>query len=78
MSTAIVIPECPELLVREAWWLVWHRELGRGGRLTKVPYPSSHVPNDLTRCRAGRDLDFGQGDGNHRDRSSRGSDLPWR
>jgi hypothetical protein len=82
MSTAIVIPACPEPLVREAWRLIWHRELARGGSLTKVPYradqPSSHVPNDLTRRRAGRDLDFDKGDVNHRDRSSRGGGLPWR
>jgi hypothetical protein len=38
MSTTIVIPACLESLVREARWLVWRRERGRGGRLTKVPY----------------------------------------
>jgi hypothetical protein len=47
MSVAIVIPACLEPLTRERRWLVWRREPGRRGRLTKVPYradqPSSHA-----------------------------------
>ena len=35
---AIGIPTCLEPLVRETRWLVWRREQGHGGRLTKVPY----------------------------------------
>jgi Protein of unknown function (DUF3631) len=38
MSTTIVIPACLEPLMQESRWLVWRRERGRGGRLTKVPY----------------------------------------
>lgn len=38
MPAAIVIPACLEPLVRERRWLVWRKEAGRGGRLTKVPY----------------------------------------
>ena len=38
MPTAIVIPACLEPLTQESRWLVWRREQGRGGRLTKVPY----------------------------------------
>jgi primase-polymerase (primpol)-like protein len=49
MSTAIVIPACLEPLVREARWLVWRREPGRGGRLTKVPYRAD-LPSARASC----------------------------
>ena len=45
MSTAIVIPACLEPLTHERRWLVWRREQGRGGRLTKVPYRADQPPS---------------------------------
>jgi Protein of unknown function (DUF3631) len=42
MPAAIVIPASLERLVRQRRWLVWRKEAGRGGRLTKVPYRADY------------------------------------
>jgi Protein of unknown function (DUF3631) len=50
MSAAIVIPACLKLLTHERRWLLWRREQGRGGRLTKVPYRADQ-PSSRANCK---------------------------